>query len=69
MEFRCGGLFFTSKFDSGNLARVEKTSRDEEDDENTHRGMANAICSYITLMVVINTNHVTVIFIRQYIVV
>jgi len=33
MEFRCGGLLFTSKFDSGNLARVEKVSKDEDDDD------------------------------------
>ena len=26
MEFRCGGLLFTSKFDSGNMARVEKVT-------------------------------------------
>ena len=30
MEFRCGGLFFTSKFDSGNLARVEKAREDAD---------------------------------------
>ncbi|XP_052225605.1 cytosolic carboxypeptidase-like protein 5 isoform X2 [Dreissena polymorpha] len=35
MEFRCGGLLFTSKFDSGNLARVEKVSRDEEEEESS----------------------------------
>lgn len=33
MEIRCGGLLFTSKFDSGNLARVEKASKDEDDDD------------------------------------
>ncbi|KAI0232973.1 Cytosolic carboxypeptidase-like protein 5 [Lamellibrachia satsuma] len=32
MEVRCGPLLFTSKFDSGNLARVEKVTRSEEDD-------------------------------------
>ena len=34
MESRVGGLLFTSKFDSGNLARVEKVSRDDEDSDN-----------------------------------
>ncbi|XP_078682976.1 cytosolic carboxypeptidase-like protein 5 isoform X5 [Branchiostoma floridae x Branchiostoma belcheri] len=32
MEVRCGGLLFTSKFDSGNLARVERCSRDDSDE-------------------------------------
>lgn len=31
-EFRVGGLFFTSKFDSGNLSRVEKVYRDEDEE-------------------------------------
>ena len=31
MELRCGSLFFTSKFDSGNLARVEKVTRGDDD--------------------------------------
>jgi len=33
MEARCGGLLFTSKFDSGNLARVEKVSKDDDDED------------------------------------
>lgn len=33
METRCGGLLFTSKFDSGNLARVEKVSKDDDDED------------------------------------
>ncbi|XP_051780968.1 cytosolic carboxypeptidase-like protein 5 isoform X2 [Erpetoichthys calabaricus] len=33
MEIRCGGLLFSSKFDSGNLARVEKVERPEADTE------------------------------------
>ncbi|XP_066273375.1 cytosolic carboxypeptidase-like protein 5 isoform X2 [Branchiostoma lanceolatum] len=32
MEVRCGGLLFTSKFDSGNLARVERCCRDDSDE-------------------------------------
>ncbi|XP_055956160.1 cytosolic carboxypeptidase-like protein 5 [Patella vulgata] len=31
MEFRFGNLLFTSKFDSANLAQVEKTTRDDDD--------------------------------------
>lgn len=31
MEFQFGGLTFTSQFDSGNLANVEKISKDEEE--------------------------------------
>ena len=33
MEVRCGGLFFTSNFDSGNLARVEKVPKEDGDDD------------------------------------
>ena len=32
MDFRFGNLVFTSKIDSGNLARVEKVTRDDDDD-------------------------------------
>ncbi|KAM4692949.1 cytosolic carboxypeptidase-like protein 5 [Discoglossus pictus] len=39
MEIRCGGLLFSSKFDSGNLARVEKVERAEaEGDAVSGRG-------------------------------
>ncbi|RUS74128.1 hypothetical protein EGW08_018108 [Elysia chlorotica] len=34
MEARVGGLLFTSKFDSGNLARVEKVSKEEDESDN-----------------------------------
>ena len=37
MEFRSAGLLFTSKFDSGNLARVERVSQDEEVEGQSHR--------------------------------
>lgn len=33
MECRVGGLLFTSKFDSGNLARVERVGRDDDEDQ------------------------------------
>ncbi|XP_063297985.1 cytosolic carboxypeptidase-like protein 5 isoform X1 [Pelobates fuscus] len=36
MEVRCGGLIFSSKFDSGNLDRVEKTERPEGDGDTTN---------------------------------
>lgn len=43
MEYRSGGLLFTSKFDSGNLARVERVSQDEDEDNIVHRvGDTNA---------------------------
>ncbi|XP_072263416.1 cytosolic carboxypeptidase-like protein 5 isoform X1 [Pyxicephalus adspersus] len=40
MEVRCGGLLFSSKFDSGNLARVEKVERldGDSDGPNTNGG-------------------------------
>ncbi|XP_075057148.1 cytosolic carboxypeptidase-like protein 5 isoform X2 [Mixophyes fleayi] len=39
MEIRCGGLLFSSKFDSGNLARVEKVERpDGEGDAHNSNG-------------------------------
>lgn len=33
MEVRCGGLLFTSKFDSGNLAKVEKVFKDDLEED------------------------------------
>ena len=39
MEVRCGGLWFTSKFDSGNLAQVERTIKEDDDDGGGKSGM------------------------------
>lgn len=33
MELRCGGLLFSSRFDSGNLAHVEKVESASSDGE------------------------------------
>ncbi|XP_069829354.1 cytosolic carboxypeptidase-like protein 5 isoform X2 [Dendropsophus ebraccatus] len=38
MEVRCGGLLFSSKFDSGNLSRVEKVERPDGDGDNSGNG-------------------------------
>ncbi|KAM3852804.1 cytosolic carboxypeptidase-like protein 5 isoform 3-T4 [Vipera latastei] len=38
MEIRCGGLLFSSKFDSGNLAHVEKVEHQEGDGDNNLNG-------------------------------
>ncbi|KAH0622958.1 hypothetical protein JD844_025912 [Phrynosoma platyrhinos] len=38
MEIRCGGLLFSSKFDSGNLAHVEKVEHQEADGDPTGNG-------------------------------
>ncbi|XP_063156044.1 cytosolic carboxypeptidase-like protein 5 isoform X5 [Candoia aspera] len=38
MEIRCGGLLFSSKFDSGNLAHVEKVEHQEGDGDNSVNG-------------------------------
>lgn len=48
MECRLAGLLFTSKFDSGNLARVERVSSDDDEDGTSgHRvGDANAAPDY-----------------------
>ncbi|XP_072000008.1 cytosolic carboxypeptidase-like protein 5 isoform X2 [Engystomops pustulosus] len=35
MEVRCGGLLFSSKFDSGNLSRVEKVERTDGDGDSS----------------------------------
>ncbi|XP_033645286.1 cytosolic carboxypeptidase-like protein 5 isoform X1 [Asterias rubens] len=47
MEYRSGGLLFTSKFDSGNLARVERVYHDEDDDPSAKRvGDTCAVSDY-----------------------
>ncbi|GCC36686.1 cytosolic carboxypeptidase-like protein 5 isoform X2 [Chiloscyllium punctatum] len=38
MEIRCGGLLFSSKFDSGNIAQVEKVERPEGEVDSTPSG-------------------------------
>nr|XP_033795625.1 LOW QUALITY PROTEIN: cytosolic carboxypeptidase-like protein 5 [Geotrypetes seraphini] len=38
MEIRCGGLLFSSKFDSGNLARVEKVQHQDGDGDAAGNG-------------------------------
>ncbi|XP_067840475.1 cytosolic carboxypeptidase-like protein 5 isoform X2 [Heptranchias perlo] len=38
MEIRCGGLLFSSKFDSGNIAQVEKVERPEEEGDSAPSG-------------------------------
>lgn len=38
MELRCGGLLFSSRFDSGNLAHVEKVESVSNDGEGAAGG-------------------------------
>lgn len=40
MEFRFGNVIFSSKFDSGNLARVERVDRSEPVGESQLTGVA-----------------------------
>ncbi|XP_072841714.2 cytosolic carboxypeptidase-like protein 5 isoform X3 [Pogona vitticeps] len=42
MEIRCGGLLFSSKFDSGNLAHVEKVEHHESDGDHPGNGSGSA---------------------------
>ncbi|KAG8122944.1 hypothetical protein E2320_018506 [Naja naja] len=51
MEIRCGGLLFSSKFDSGNLANVEKVEHQEGDGDNSLNGSGS-----------INTSSASVVF-------
>ncbi|XP_039202018.1 cytosolic carboxypeptidase-like protein 5 isoform X3 [Crotalus tigris] len=51
MEIRCGGLLFSSKFDSGNLAHVEKVEHQEGDGDNSLNGNSS-----------INTSSASVVF-------
>lgn len=45
MELRCGGLLFSSRFDSGNLAHVEKVESVSSDGEGAAGGVAAPISS------------------------
>ena len=45
METRFGNLLFTSKFDSGNLARVEKVTKDDEDGDSGRRTGSLRCCA------------------------
>lgn len=47
MELRCGGLLFSSRFDSGNLAHVEKVESVSSDGEGGAGGGASAPISSI----------------------
>ena len=49
MEIRCGGLLFTSKFDSGNLARVEKVTKDEDEEDSGKIFLLGQIKKYLCL--------------------
>ncbi|XP_013923345.1 PREDICTED: cytosolic carboxypeptidase-like protein 5 isoform X4 [Thamnophis sirtalis] len=51
MEIRCGSLLFSSKFDSGNLAHVEKVEHQEGDGDNSLNGSGS-----------INTSSASVVF-------
>ncbi|XP_070788272.1 cytosolic carboxypeptidase-like protein 5 isoform X3 [Pituophis catenifer annectens] len=51
MEIRCGALLFSSKFDSGNLAHVEKVEHQEGDGDNSLNGSGS-----------INTSSASVVF-------
>ncbi|XP_053106764.1 cytosolic carboxypeptidase-like protein 5 isoform X2 [Hemicordylus capensis] len=43
MEIRCGGLIFSSKFDSGNLAHVEKVEHQEGDGDSPGNGGSTSV--------------------------
>lgn len=46
MEARLGGILFTSKFDSGNLARIERVHGDDDDAGNHRIGDFTATPDY-----------------------
>ncbi|XP_062979748.1 cytosolic carboxypeptidase-like protein 5 isoform X2 [Elgaria multicarinata webbii] len=50
MEIRCGGLLFSSKFDSGNLAHVEKVEHQEGDGDSTGNGGGGGSSSTTTTL-------------------
>ena len=47
METRIGSLIFTSKFDSGNLARVEKVAKDDDEDVSNSSKICMILSFYI----------------------
>ncbi|XP_077782823.1 cytosolic carboxypeptidase-like protein 5 isoform X3 [Podarcis muralis] len=51
MEVRCGGLLFSSKFDSGNLAHVEKVEHLEGDGDGAGNGGSGSSSTSATSMV------------------
>ncbi|XP_033001153.1 cytosolic carboxypeptidase-like protein 5 isoform X3 [Lacerta agilis] len=51
MEVRCGGLLFSSKFDSGNLAHVEKVEHLEGDGDGVGNGGSGSSSTSATSMV------------------
>uniref|UniRef100_A0A5F9CNL2 Cytosolic carboxypeptidase-like protein 5 n=1 Tax=Oryctolagus cuniculus TaxID=9986 RepID=A0A5F9CNL2_RABIT len=48
MELRCGGLLFSSRFDSGNLAHVEKVDSVASDGEGVGGGASASISSVVS---------------------
>lgn len=55
METRCGGLLFTSKFDSGNLARVEKVSKDDDDEDSGGKMIYISLLTWIEMLFIVHS--------------